>query len=50
MNAENDKLFLKLRDIYREGIPDQPIFNEQINGSKAFLSNFIRCWRQRTRW
>ena len=38
MNADNDKLFLKLRDIYREGIPTSQFSTEQINGSKKLYS------------
>lgn len=38
MNVEDDKLFLSLRDIYREGIPSQDFSNKQINGSKKLYS------------
>ena len=38
MNAENDQLFLNLRDIYREGIPSKDFSLDQINGSKKLYS------------
>lgn len=38
MNVEDDKLFLSLRDIYREGIPSQDFSKKQINGSKKLYS------------
>ena len=38
MNVEDDKLFLSLRDIYREGIPSQDFSKKQINGSKKRYS------------
>ncbi len=38
MNADDDKLFINLRDIYREGIPSEQFTIEQINGSKELYS------------
>ncbi len=38
MNADDDKLFLNLRDIYREGIPSNDFTSKQINGSKKLYS------------
>ena len=36
MNAKNDKLFVNLRDIYREGIPRRKFSKTQLEGSKNF--------------
>ena len=38
MNADDDKLFYNLRDIYREGIPSGKFTENQINGSKKLYS------------
>ncbi len=38
MNADDEKLFKNLRDIYREGIPSNDFTKEQINGSKKLYS------------
>ncbi len=38
MNADNDKLFLNLRDIYREGIPAKEFSTIQVDGSKKLYS------------
>ena len=38
MNAKDERLFLNLRDIYREGIPNNDFTNSQINGSKKLYS------------
>ena len=38
MNAKNDRLFINLRDIYREGIPAKEFSLDQINGSKKLYS------------
>ena len=38
MNASNDKLFVNLRDIYREGIPRGEFSKSQLEGSKKLYS------------
>ena len=38
MNANNDKLFINLRDIYREGIPRGKFSKNQLEGSKKLYS------------
>ena len=38
MNADNEKLFLNLRDAYREGIPTGEFTESQINGSRKLYS------------
>ena len=38
MNAKNDKLFVNLRDIYREGIPRRKFSKTQLEGSKKLYS------------
>ena len=38
MNADNDKLYINLRDAYREGIPDKDFSEEQIQGSTKLYS------------
>ena len=38
MNANNDKLFVNLRDIYREGIPRGEFSKSQLEGSKKLYS------------
>ena len=38
MNANNDKLFVNLRDIYREGIPRGEFSKTQLEGSKKLYS------------
>lgn len=38
MNAKDDKLFINLRTIYREGIPSKDFTTSQINGSKKLYS------------
>ncbi len=38
MNAEDDKLFTNLRDIYREGIPRGKFSENQLEGSKKLYS------------
>ncbi len=38
MNAKEDKLFINLRDIYREGIPNNDFTDSQIKGSKKLYS------------
>ena len=38
MNAKNDKLFVNLRDIYREGIPRGKFSETQLKGSKKLYS------------
>ena len=38
MNADDEKLFKNLRDIYREGIPSNDFTKKQINGSKKLYS------------
>ena len=38
MNANNDKLFVNLRDIYREGIPKGEFSKSQLEGSKKLYS------------
>ena len=38
MNAKNDKLFVNLRDIYREGIPRGKFSETQLEGSKKLYS------------
>ncbi len=38
MNADDDQLFLNLRDIYREGIPSKDFTSKQIDGSKKLYS------------
>ena len=40
MNANNDKLFVNLRDIYREGIPRGEFSKTQLEGSKSFTPYF----------
>ena len=40
MNANNDKLFINLRDIYREGIPRGKFSKNQLEGSKSFTPYF----------
>lgn len=38
MNADDDRLYLNLRDSYREGIPDKDFTEEQIQGSTKLYS------------
>ena len=38
MNADNDKLYLNLREAYREGIPGKDFSEEQIQGSTKLYS------------
>tara|TARA_B100000963_G_scaffold344894_1_gene348207 strand:+ start:403 stop:1332 length:930 start_codon:yes stop_codon:yes gene_type:complete len=38
MNVNNEKLFINLRDIYREGIPSKDFSTKQIDGSKKLYS------------
>ena len=38
MNVKEDSIFLKLRDIYREGIPKEEFTNTQLEGSKKLYS------------
>ena len=38
MNASDDKLFVNLRDIYREGIPREDFSKNQLEGSKKLYS------------
>ena len=38
MNANDDKLFVNLRDIYREGIPRGEFSKSQLEGSKKLYS------------
>ena len=38
MNAKNDKLFVNLREIYREGIPRRKFSKTQLEGSKKLYS------------
>ncbi|MFL2678877.1 MAG: ABC transporter substrate-binding protein [Alphaproteobacteria bacterium] len=38
MNAENDQIFVNLRDIYREGIPKKEFTKEQLKGTEKLYS------------
>ena len=38
MNADDDKLYINLRQAYREGIPDKDFSDEQIKGSTKLYS------------
>ena len=38
MNVKDEKLFVNLRDIYREGIPSKDFSIKQIEGSKKLYS------------
>ena len=40
MNANNDKLFINLRDIYREGIPRGNSPKNQLEDQKSFTPYF----------
>ena len=47
MNANNDKLFVNLRDIYREGIPRGEFSKSQLEGSKKALLHTVKNWWKR---
>ena len=38
MNADDDRLYINLREAYREGIPDKEFSEEQIQGSTKLYS------------
>ena len=38
MNADNDDLFINLRDIYREGIPKKEFSDSQLKGAEKLYS------------
>ena len=47
MNVIEDSIFVKLREIYREGIPTEDFTTAQLEGSKKTLLHSFKDWRER---
>ena len=48
MNADNDDLFINLRDIYKEGIPKKEFSDSQLKGAEKAVFYFIKDRWKRT--